>query len=148
MPGDIGMLHPDGCLSIIDRKKDLVKLQAGEYVSLSKVEVALRTSVYVENVCVYADPTQSYAICFVSPKRRQLRTLANELGLEGVITAAAKAWCAEHEAKEPGSSNRPDLQDSREAVEHLALCRSEQVSFLLTRCLNALASILILTAVK
>ena len=34
--GDIGHMMPDGNLKIIDRKKDLVKLQAGEYVSLGK----------------------------------------------------------------------------------------------------------------
>lgn len=35
--GDIGRFHPDGCLEIIDRKKDIVKLQHGEYISLGKV---------------------------------------------------------------------------------------------------------------
>lgn len=35
--GDIGQFHSDGCLEIIDRKKDIVKLQHGEYVSLGKV---------------------------------------------------------------------------------------------------------------
>jgi acyl-CoA synthetase (AMP-forming)/AMP-acid ligase II len=34
--GDIGEVHPDGVLKIIDRKKDLVKLQHGEYVSYGK----------------------------------------------------------------------------------------------------------------
>ncbi|KVI10623.1 AMP-binding, conserved site-containing protein [Cynara cardunculus var. scolymus] len=29
--GDIGRFHPDGCLEIIDRKKDIVKLQHGDY---------------------------------------------------------------------------------------------------------------------
>lgn len=36
--GDIGAFHPDGCLEIIDRKKDIVKLQHGEYISLGKVK--------------------------------------------------------------------------------------------------------------
>lgn len=35
--GDVGQFHPDGCLEIIDRKKDIVKLQHGEYISLGKV---------------------------------------------------------------------------------------------------------------
>ena len=35
--GDIGEVHPDGVFKIIDRKKDLVKLQYGEYISLGKV---------------------------------------------------------------------------------------------------------------
>ncbi|KAI7746729.1 hypothetical protein M8C21_011534 [Ambrosia artemisiifolia] len=48
--GDIGRFHPDGCLEIIDRKKDIVKLQHGEYISLGKVEAALASSKYVENV--------------------------------------------------------------------------------------------------
>merc|ERR1712106_1077881 len=39
--GDIGELFDDGTVRIIDRKKDLVKLQLGEYVSLGKVESQL-----------------------------------------------------------------------------------------------------------
>jgi hypothetical protein len=35
--GDIGQFHEDGCIEIIDCKKDIVKLQHGEYVSLGKV---------------------------------------------------------------------------------------------------------------
>lgn len=35
--GDVGQWHPDGVLEIVDRKKDIVKLQMGEYVSLGKV---------------------------------------------------------------------------------------------------------------
>ena len=35
--GDIGEIFPDGTLKIIDRKKDLIKLSNGEFISLGKV---------------------------------------------------------------------------------------------------------------
>jgi len=56
--GDIGELFDDGTVRIIDRKKDLVKLQLGEYVSLGKVESQLKTHPLVENICVYGDSYQ------------------------------------------------------------------------------------------
>ena len=40
--GDIAELTEDGNIKIIDRKKDLVKLQLGEYVSLGKVRSDIR----------------------------------------------------------------------------------------------------------
>ena len=58
--GDVGELWEDGTLRIIDRKKDLVKLQLGEYVSLGKVESQLKTHPLVENICVYGDSYQVY----------------------------------------------------------------------------------------
>jgi len=39
---------------LLDRKKDLVKLQAGEYVSLGKVEAALKNCSLIDNICAYA----------------------------------------------------------------------------------------------
>lgn len=45
-----------------DRKKDLVKLQAGEYVSLGKVEAVLKNCALVDNICAYAN---RYAILFL-----------------------------------------------------------------------------------
>ncbi|KAH8854814.1 Long-chain-fatty-acid--CoA ligase 4 isoform 1 [Schistosoma japonicum] len=98
--GDIGLMHTDGSLSIIDRKKDLVKLQAGEYVSLSKVEMALSQSVYVEQICVYVDPTQTYPICFVSPKSKPLLDLAESLNLLNLLYEA-RSKLPEESMKDP-----------------------------------------------
>ena len=57
--GDIGQLSEKGTLMIIDRKKDLVKLQMGEYISLGKVETCLKVHPLVDNICVYADSSKS-----------------------------------------------------------------------------------------
>ncbi|XP_072263963.1 fatty acid CoA ligase Acsl3 isoform X2 [Pyxicephalus adspersus] len=76
--GDIGEFHPDGCLKIIDRKKDLVKLQAGEYVSLGKVEAALKNLPIVDNICAYANSDQSYVIGFIVPNQKELLKMAEQ----------------------------------------------------------------------
>ncbi|XP_060803093.1 long-chain-fatty-acid--CoA ligase 4 isoform X3 [Amyelois transitella] len=79
--GDIGELHHDGCIKIIDRKKDLVKLQAGEYVSLGKVEAELKTCPIVENICVYGDSSKTYTVALVVPNPAHLAELARRAGL-------------------------------------------------------------------
>ncbi|XP_006637643.1 long-chain-fatty-acid--CoA ligase 3a [Lepisosteus oculatus] len=81
--GDIGEFHPDGCLKIIDRKKDLVKLQAGEYVSLGKVEAVLKNCPLIDNICAYANSDQSYVIGFVVPNQKQLMALAEHKKVGG-----------------------------------------------------------------
>ncbi|XP_015206872.2 long-chain-fatty-acid--CoA ligase 4 isoform X1 [Lepisosteus oculatus] len=81
--GDIGEIHADGCLQIVDRKKDLVKLQAGEYVSLGKVESALKNCSLIDNICAYANSDQNYVISFVVPNQKRLTALANKQGISG-----------------------------------------------------------------
>ena len=78
--GDIGEFQHNGTLKIIDRKKDLVKLQYGEYVSLGKVESCLKTCPVVENVCIYGESKYSYAVALVCPDRAVLKTLAEKFG--------------------------------------------------------------------
>uniref|UniRef100_A0A665WFG1 long-chain-fatty-acid--CoA ligase n=1 Tax=Echeneis naucrates TaxID=173247 RepID=A0A665WFG1_ECHNA len=81
--GDIGEFHQDGCLKIIDRKKDLVKLQAGEYVSLGKVEAMLKNCPLVDNICAYANSDETYVIGFVVPNQKHLLALADQYGIQG-----------------------------------------------------------------
>ena len=82
--GDIGQMERDGNLRIIDRKKDLVKLQYGEYVSLGKVEACLKTCPVVENVCIYGESTKSYTVALVCPDRNALKALATKFGKENM----------------------------------------------------------------
>uniref|UniRef100_A0A8K9UBH1 long-chain-fatty-acid--CoA ligase n=1 Tax=Oncorhynchus mykiss TaxID=8022 RepID=A0A8K9UBH1_ONCMY len=81
--GDIGEVHPDGCLKIIDRKKDLVKLQAGEYVSLGKVEAMLKSCPLIDNICAYANSEEMYVIGFVVPNQKHLLSLAEQYCIRG-----------------------------------------------------------------
>ncbi|XP_055929616.1 fatty acid CoA ligase Acsl3-like [Argiope bruennichi] len=82
--GDIGEVFPDGTLKIIDRKKDLVKLQFGEYVALGKVEAELKTYPLVENICVFGSGLHVYLIALVIPNQAFLKGIAKELGKENL----------------------------------------------------------------
>eukprot|EP00300_Choanocystis_sp_HF-7_P006882 c14960_g1_i2.p1 GENE.c14960_g1_i2~~c14960_g1_i2.p1 ORF type:complete len:404 (+),score=94.19 c14960_g1_i2:1-1212(+) len=64
--GDVGRIEANGTIRIIDRKKDLVKSLGGEYVSLGKVEAALRNCSYVDNVMVCQEPSRNYAFAVLS----------------------------------------------------------------------------------
>jgi len=67
---------------LADRKKDLVKLQGGEYVSLGKVESQLKTCPVIENICVYADARQDYAVALVVPNPVTLTEMGKEYGFD------------------------------------------------------------------
>jgi len=79
--GDIGQMNPDGTLKIVDRKKDLVKLHHGEYVSLGKVESLLKTHPLIDNICVYGDSLESFVICLVMPDHNKLTEMAEKLNI-------------------------------------------------------------------
>ena len=75
-------MDSDGQIKIIDRKKDLCKLQIGEYVSLGKVEAALNSCPIVENICIYGDSLKSFCVALVSPDRKSLTALARKYNKE------------------------------------------------------------------
>ena len=78
--GDVGHLNPaTGMLTIVDRRKDLVKLQMGEYVSLSKVESEIKIHPLVDSVCVHADPTKTATVALIIPDIVQLNLVKNKV---------------------------------------------------------------------
>lgn len=66
-----------------DRKKDLVKLQAGEYISLGKIETEFKTCPIVDNICVYAESTKQFIVALIVPNPKHLRDLAHMYGVSG-----------------------------------------------------------------
>ncbi|RWS24448.1 long chain fatty acid CoA ligase-like protein [Leptotrombidium deliense] len=85
--GDVGEVHPDGSIKIIDRKKDLVKLQYGEYISLGKVETELKSCPYVENICIYGDSRHTYVVALIVPNPKAIHNLAKEYAKEDLTLA-------------------------------------------------------------
>ena len=66
--GDIARLDPvTNAVSIIDRKKQLVKLLNGEYISLAKIEVDIMELDWTEAVCVLTRPDKQQMVAVIVP---------------------------------------------------------------------------------
>lgn len=81
--GDIGEFDAKGQIRIIDRKKNLVKTLAGEYIALEKLESVYRSTSVVANICVYAADDQMKPVAIIVPAEPALKKLAQENGIEG-----------------------------------------------------------------
>ncbi|PTB68319.1 acetyl-CoA synthetase-like protein [Trichoderma citrinoviride] len=80
--GDIGEFDADGHLRVIDRVKNLVKMQGGEYIALEKLEAVYRGSQMVANVMIHADPEHNRPIAIIMPNEKVLAAKAQELGVD------------------------------------------------------------------
>ncbi|GAA5961406.1 hypothetical protein JCM21900_004900 [Sporobolomyces salmonicolor] len=81
MTGDIGQWNKDGTLSIIDRKKNLVKLAGGEYIALERLESIYKSCALVANICVHADQNASRPMAVIVPNEHSVRKLVTERNL-------------------------------------------------------------------
>ena len=81
--GDVGEWDHNGHLKIIDRKKNLVKTQSGEYIALEKLESVYRSTPVVGNICVYAATDQAKPIAIIVPLEPALQKVAAQNGIEG-----------------------------------------------------------------
>ncbi|KAF8824666.1 hypothetical protein HHX47_DHR8000422 [Lentinula edodes] len=81
--GDVGQWNEDGTLSLIDRVKNLVKLQGGEYIALERLESTYKACNYVGNICVHATPDAKQPIAIIIPHEVHLRhALQNISGVD------------------------------------------------------------------
>ncbi|KAI9746658.1 MAG: long-chain fatty acid-CoA ligase [Claussenomyces sp. TS43310] len=79
--GDIGEFDSHGHLRIIDRMKNLVKTQNGEYIAMEKLESIYRTAPIVSSICVFASIDQNRPIALLVPAEPALEALAKTNGL-------------------------------------------------------------------
>lgn len=77
--GDIAQWNQDGTLSIIDRKKNLVKLAGGEYIALEKLESIYKSCSLVANLCVHADASANRPMAIVFVHEKNLAVACEEL---------------------------------------------------------------------
>jgi long-chain acyl-CoA synthetase len=79
--GDIGQFEQNGHVRVIDRVKNLVKMQGGEYIALEKLETIYRGGKYVHNIMVEANSEHTRPVAVVCPNEKALKELAGELGV-------------------------------------------------------------------
>src|SRR5690606_12465453 len=71
----------DRHLSFIDRVKNLMKLQGGEYIALEKLEAIYRGVAFVANIMVHGDAACARPVAVVVPNEKVLMGKAREMGV-------------------------------------------------------------------
>jgi long-chain acyl-CoA synthetase len=89
--GDVGQFDKDGVLRIVDRKKDLVKLQGGEYISLGKMEALYMQLPCLNNVCCFGDSTKEFSVAVVIVEPSQLPAELQRSGEQAYVGDKAVA---------------------------------------------------------
>ena len=84
--GDVAMIIPEhgNAFRIIDRVKNMFKLQQGEYISPEKIESKLENCKYVEKIFIYGDSLQNYLVGILVPKSKDVIEFLQKKGIENV----------------------------------------------------------------
>jgi long-chain acyl-CoA synthetase len=82
--GDVGAIitKHGNALKIIDRIKNIFKLQHGEYVAPEKLENVLIKSPYVQQIFIYGDSLENYLVAVVVPKPHATIEFLQSKGIE------------------------------------------------------------------
>lgn len=84
--GDICMLLPEhgNALRIIDRAKNIFKLQQGEYVAPEKIENIYSGCKYVSQLFIYGDSFKSYLVAILVPQASDVIEFLQNKGIKDV----------------------------------------------------------------
>ena len=77
--GDVGMLDPQGRLSIIDRRKSFLKLAQGEYITPEKIEATLGSSPAISQVFVHGESTETCTVAIIVPDMESFKDVEHLL---------------------------------------------------------------------
>lgn len=88
--GDVGVMTEEGTLRIVDRKKDLIKLSGGEYVSLGKVEAGLKQVPGIGAVVVFAQSNKDHCVAIVSQPEKGWASVGGKPDEDTLVNAIAK----------------------------------------------------------
>ena len=68
--GDIASIIPEhgNALRIVDRVKNIFKLQQGEYISPEKIENIYSGCKYIEQIFIYGEPLKTFLVAVIYPK--------------------------------------------------------------------------------
>ena len=70
-------------ISIVDRKKNIFKLQQGEYVAAEKVENIYLKGDRLAEIFIHGESTESFVIAIAVPHHKALQELAASKNIEG-----------------------------------------------------------------
>ncbi len=68
-----------GSLKIVDRKKNIFKLQQGEYVAAEKVESVYQQSPYISEIFLHGDSHQNFAVGIIVLNPDKFNEIGNTL---------------------------------------------------------------------
>ena len=84
--GDIAMIIPEhgNAMKIIDRVKNIFKMQQGEYISPEKIESIYLNCKYIEQIFVHGNSLKSYLICIAYPKKDDIINYFKNKGIKEI----------------------------------------------------------------
>eukprot|EP01126_Amoeba_proteus_P033208 TRINITY_DN3257_c0_g1_i15.p1 TRINITY_DN3257_c0_g1~~TRINITY_DN3257_c0_g1_i15.p1 ORF type:complete len:430 (-),score=83.37 TRINITY_DN3257_c0_g1_i15:357-1646(-) len=80
--GDIGRLNRNGTISLIDRKKNLVKPPHGEYVTVERLESTYKNCPFVENILIHASSHHNQIVALIFPNAQVLEEWADKHNID------------------------------------------------------------------
>lgn len=81
--GDIGSWKKNGSLSVIDRKKNLLKLSQGEYISPEKIEAVYLGCPFIDQIFIHGESLENCLVAIAVPEKETLTAWCLQQNIQG-----------------------------------------------------------------